>query len=164
MVAAAASFILLAGILFPAQVQALAGQMYRMVMEVFDTHTSYHWMLEIESSEGLEILHSLYYEYFPSDWFLTHKTENVRGFRLEEYHNEAGEFFSLTQSTMSAGISIDSEGAEYTSHTVNNVTYEEYQKRGFIQILWQTGGNIFHVDSNMDPELVRKVALNIRFK
>ncbi len=159
---AAAFLLLFITVSFPEQVQAIANRIYEMVRVVYPTHTDLHWESTTLESED-DTLHPFTFGYFPEELELVDEMGNLAGWSWD-YKGENSDFFTITQTPASGtGISIDSEDADTAEYEVDGVRFLEYRKRGVTQILWETRGNIFHIRTNMETELVRRITREIEF-
>lgn len=156
---AAAFLLLFITVSFPEQVQAIANRIYEMVRVVYPTHTDLHWESTTLESED-DTLHPFTFGYFPEELELVAIEGNAAGLFMI-YSSKDDLYLYLTQLTSNTGISVDSEGAVIVEYGVDGVLFVVYKKRGETQIIWETYGNVFHIDSNIEPEVVRKIANEI---
>lgn len=147
-------------------VEGLRVQFFKLVSEVFEKYTAITFDKNEAVSTGSDSFVQYELSYIPEGFSVESEIcEPVTGMIFTAYRNETGSKIEFSQDTLeNVSMSINTEGVNQEKMSINGCDAYYFSNIGMQSIYWFDDEYLYMISSDLDKEVVLKIAKSIKIK
>lgn len=160
--AAALTVILLLSFVGPKQVWTAGSDAVAVIIKTFQSFTTLNWEKDSETTHVRSRIDNYDFTYLPEGMSIDRESDNAAA-RMIRFENKAGDsLIYLQQLSSSVGLLIDTEDTNIHMMKEAGRLYYYYVNKDVYNIVWEIDGQVISLNSNLDFDVLFKVARGLR--